>query len=999
MLERWADGDLSLADGTPLEDHEQWQPRLWHLILDRLGTSPVDLHNDVRDAVRAHPERLRAPDRLSVFGASRLTRADVALLAAIAEHRDVHLWLHHASPALWDAVGASSRATRRAEDATPLVNPLLRSLSRDVREFQHVLRAYAPGHPSVHHAPPAPSPGRSAAPATLLDRLRADLAADRVPPPLPLHPADRSVQVHACHGRTRQVEVLRDVVVGLLADDPTLEPRDILVMCPDVEAFAPLLAATFTGAAADGATTGSAPTADTHPAARLRVRVADRALHQSNPLISALDRLLDLGSARCTAGQVLDLAEHPAVARRFGVDDDAVERIRGWVDAAGIRWGLDQAHRAGWHLERIPDGTWRLGLDRVLVGAAVEAGPDGAPRTIGGLLPLDDVDSADLDLAGRFAEFLDRLDAVLHDVTGTRPAAAWAALLEEATLRLAAPPPGEAWQEVQVREVLDDALADHAPDGGGPLLTLAELRPALRAALAGRPTRAGFRTGALTVCTLVPMRSVPHRVVVLLGLDDGAFPRQGVRDGDDLLTRDPWVGDHDPRSEDRQLLLDAVCAAEEHLVITYTGHDERTGAPVPPAVPLGEVLDAVDRAVAVDAATTGPAAPRRGRDAVTTHHPLQPFDARVFAPGPGVPRTTGAPRPFGFDPLAFRGAVAAQAERREPPPLLSGPLPAPDVADVALEEVIALLTHPAKAFLRQRLLVSLTERDEDPDDALPLDLDHLEAWGVGDRLLRDRLAGLDSTAARRLERARGHLPPGPIGDCVLDGVVDQVESLAAAAAPLRTEDPEAYDVAVDLGDGTRLTGTVGGVRGTSIVRVEYSRLAPKHRLTAWLRLLALTAAHPDTEWRAVTLGRGPSGKNAPPRLRSTLGPVPTTTALAVLRHYVAVYRDGLRAPLPVPCRTAEAYAVPRASGRRVFSARIAAASAWTGRGNVPGEQSDPAHVMLLGGVQPFEALLTERAHPADYYDTWPRDEEGDRFGVLARVLWGPLLKYETSDAP
>lgn len=995
MLRRWTDGDLALADGTPLADHEQWQPRLWRRVLERLGSSPVEVHAQVITAVREQPDALAVPRRISIFGASRLERVEVELLAAVAEHRDVHLWLHHASPALWESVAAGRPAGRRAEDATPLVNPLLRSLSRDVREFQHVLRSAAPHHATQHHGSPGPKPH------TLLDRLRADLAADRVSAARPLDPADRSIQVHACHGRTRQVEVLRDVVVGLLADDPTLEPRDVLVMCPDVEAFAPLLAAAFSGAAADGAL----PAADTHPAARLRVRVADRALHQSNPLIAVLDRLLDIATARCTAGEILDLAEHPAVARRFGFDDDAIERLRDWVDTAGIRWGLDQAHRSAWHLDRIPDGTWRLGLDRLLLGAVIE--PGGAAGTIAGILPLDDVDSADLDLVGRVAEFLDRFTAAHHDLTGTHPPRRWAETLERAALRLATPAQGEAWQEAHLREVLAEALVEHTPADDGARLTLAELRPVLRRALAGRPTRAGFRTGDLTVCTLVPMRSVPHRVIVLLGLDDDAFPRRSVRDGDDLLTRDPWVGDHDPRSEDRHLLLDAICAAEEHLVIISTGHDERTGAPVPPAVPLGEVLDAVDRAVVVP--SPAPAVGRglgRGRDAVTTHHPLQPFDARAFTTGALTPttRAPGAigpdrPRPFSYDPLAFRGALAAQGERRDPPPLLAGPLPRPERSDVALEDVVDLLVHPATAFLRQRLLVSLTEREDDPDDALPLDLDALEAWGVGDRLLRDRLAGIDAPAARRLERARGHLPPGPIGDCLLDGVARQVEALAAAAAPLLTQDPEAYDITVDLGDGTRLTGTVGGVRGTSLVRVEYSRLAPKHRLTAWLRLLALTAAHPATPWRAVTLGRGPSGRNAPKCARSTLGPVPPATALALIRQYVALYRDGLRAPLPVPCRTAAAYAALRASDKRVFSARTGAATAWVDGTTFPGEQSDAAHVLLFAGVASFERLCEERAKPTDYYNGWPGDEEGDRFGVLARRFWEPLLRHETRDAP
>lgn len=999
MLRRWADGDHSLADGAPIDESEQWQPRLWRLLLARLGgTSPVDLHQQVCQAVRADPNRLAAPHRLSVFGASRLARTDLDLLAAIAEQRDVHLWLHHASPALWEAVAKAPPATRRADDATRLRNPLLRSLSRDVRELQHLLRAHAPQHSSVHHpSPPPPHPE------SLLARLRADLAADRVPQTPAAHDTgDRSVQVHACHGRTRQVEVLREVVVGLLADDPTLEPRDILVMCPDVEAFAPLLAATF----ATRPDEPPAPHALSHPADRLRVRVADRALHQSNPLIGVLSRLLELGPARHTAGEVLDLAEHPAVARRFGFDDDAVERLRDWVAGAHIRWGLHDEHRRAWQLGSIPDGTWRQGLDRLLLGAAVEQDQAVDIGTLTGLVPLDDVDSADLDLVGRLAELVDRLEVAQTELSTPHTPAEWADVLERATLRLAAPEPRAAWQELELRDVLEEALVEpttaHPGDGAaapGAPLTLAELAPMLQSALAGRPTRTGFRTGALTVCTLVPMRSVPHRVVVLLGLDDGVFPRQSVRDGDDLLTRDPWVGDRDPRSEDRQLLLDAICAAGEHLVVTYTGHDERTGATVPPAVPLGELLDAVDRTV-VGPPVVGQRR-QRGRDAITTHHPLQPFDPRAFTPGAlGTAGTRRTPRPFSFDPRAYAGAVAASGQRRRPPPLLSGPLPALPRADVALEDLVTLLVDPARGFLRQRLDLTLTERDDDPDDALPLELGPLEKWDVGNRLLRERLGGRDPAQARLLERGRGALPPGPLGDRVLAVVTPDVEDLTRVATPLLGRAPEAYDVTVDLRDGTRLTGTVGGVRGDTLVRVEYSRLAPKHRLDAWIRLLALTAGVPATEWVAVTLGRSASRAKAP-CARSTAGPIPSDVAVQLLRQYVALYREGLRSPLPVPGKTAATYAAARWAGRRPLGARVLARQEWDDRSGqrnaaYPGEQSDAAQILVHGGKASFDDLLeSERAGPGDYHNTWPADEEGDRFGVLARRFWDPLLKHET----
>ena len=312
MIKAWADGRDERGDGTPLDGDLAWQSELWRALRQHLGIcSPAELLDEACSRLRNQPDLSGLPERLSVFGASRLSPARLVVLAALAEHRDVHLWLYHPSPALWHKIsGADAVPRRRADTSSHLLeNPLLASLSRDVLELQLLLGWCAPGFSDVVHDRPAPSP-------TLLGRLKLDLAHDRVrsaPPLLDLD--DRSVQVHACHGRTRQVEVLREVVVGLLAADPTLEPRDVLVMCPDVEMFAPLIASTFSlGAAQDAA----------HPAARLRVRLADRALRQTNALLAVLAQLLKLGTARITASQVLDLAGSPAVRERFGFDDDEV---------------------------------------------------------------------------------------------------------------------------------------------------------------------------------------------------------------------------------------------------------------------------------------------------------------------------------------------------------------------------------------------------------------------------------------------------------------------------------------------------------------------------------------------------------------------------------------------------------------------------------------------------------------------------------------------------
>ena len=829
LVRAWADG------GSPGD----WQAELWRQVRERIGApGPAERLDPACARLRAHPEIVDLPARLSLFGLTRLPAGHLDVLRALAAHRDVHLFLLHPSPALWERIAATvpDAVTRRADDPTATLprNRLLASWGHDARELQLVLGA---GDARVDHHHPVERPART----TLLARLQDDVAADRAPDGDA--PADRSVQVHACHGRARQVEVLRDAILHLLADDPTLEPRDVIVMCPDIEAFAPLVHATFgAGEVADEDDDAALP-ADLRPP-DLRVRLADRSLRQTNPVLGVVAQLLDLADERLTASQVLDLAEREPVRRRFRFDDDEVTRLEEWVAQSGVRWGLDAAHRAPFKLDAVPAGTWRAGLDRVLVGVTMT---EDEQRLVGGVLPLDDVDGGAIELAGRFAELVDRLAAAVRSLAGPQPIDAWAAAIANAADGLCATGPRDAWQRAQLERLLGDVVDEAA--GTATPLALAEVRALLAERLQGRPTRTSFRTGHLTVCTLVPMRSVPHRVVCLLGLDDGVFPRRSPRDGDDRLLDDPHVGERDARTEDRQLLLDALMAATDRLIVTYTGNDERTNIARPPAVPVGELLDAIER-------TAGAAA----REQVVVRHPLHAFDPRNFAAGEVVPD-----RHWSFDRVTLAGAEALAGDRVEPAPLLTGPLPDRDLPTLELDELVRFLEHPVRAFLRQRLGISVRERDDEVDDALPVELDALARYGVGQRLLDARLAGTEQRAALLAEIARGTLPPGALGMPVVHDIAPIVEAIVAAA---EAGERGSVDVRLTLPDGRRLGGTVADVDGTVLRTVMFARVGPKHRLAAWARLLALTVAHPERGYAAATVGRGGKDRVAVARIPS-----------------------------------------------------------------------------------------------------------------------------------
>ena len=959
MLTAWAAGRDEDGWEQPVPSDMAWQPELWRRLAHRIDApNPVDRLADIITGLRSEPAKVELPERLSLFGPTALPARQFRVLTALAEHRDVHLWLPHPSPVLWAALAERPPPrgpVRRSLDpsVTAPRHPLLSSLGRDSREMQATLSASP--HTDTHHAAERPA-------GTLLARLQEDLR-DNLRAGVTKHvltEGDDSIQVHACHGPARQVDVLRDVIVGLLAADHTLQSSDILVMCPDIEGYAPLVQGAFgLGEVVDGG----------HPAHGLWVRLADRALSQTNPLLATVDRLLDLADGRVTASQVLDLAAWAPVRRRFGLDDDELERLAGWAAQSGARWGLDAEHRRPFGLEAFPQNTWRAGLDRVLLGVAMA---DEDNNRLDTALPLDDVGSSDVDLAGRLAELLARLTAALDALTGDRPVHGWLTALIHAVDSLTSVSTTNGWQAGELRRELA-TVEDSAKraDAENISLSRSDIRALLAGRLAGRPTRANFRTGTLTVCTMVPMRSVPHRVVCLLGVDDGVFPRTAREDGDNILAREPAVGERDPRSEDRQLMLDALMAATEKVVITYTGADERTGQRRPPAVPLGELLDTLDDTATAVSGTV--------REHVVVRHPLQPFDARTVTPA-----ALGTPgRSFTFDPAALKGASAAAGPRHQVPVFLPSPLPKMPRQDIDLTALSALLTHPAKGFLKQRLDVGVRFEEDDPSDALPVELDALEKWGVGNRLLRDRLAGISEADCRQAEWRRGVLPPGPLGVRTLEDVLNDLRPLVDRTAALRAKPRRTVDVTATLDDGRQLRGTVSGVHDTVLVGVSFSKLGAAARLKAWINIVALTATDPDTPWGAATVGRGRVGQ---PQC-ATLTPLTRQQATEVLEQLVELYDRGLREPLPIPVKTAAEYASIRFGGADPSEAHARAKMKWTS-GKFPGEDDDGAHLQVWGPHAPFDTLLTA-LRPDEVSGGEP-----DRFAELATRLWFPLLEHE-----
>ncbi|MFW0790780.1 exodeoxyribonuclease V subunit gamma [Gordonia sp. CPCC 205333] len=967
MLREWAAG-RDIDGASELSDALAWQPWFWRLVRERVGVPHIAEELDAIVAhVTEHPESVDLPARLALFGPSRIPQTMRDIVRALAVHRNVNLYLPHPSDALWQSVAAAGRTAdmvrRSANGPVPVRNPLLASMSRDIIELQQCLSGLAD---TIHHAGPA------MVPRTLLSHVQSALR-DDVHSSAPGARADTSLEVHSCHGPERQVEVLRDRLLHLFADDPTLQPRDVLVMCPDVEVYAPLIRGAF-GQLGLG-----------HPAFKLRVRLADRGLRQTNDVLDAIAALLEMAAGRGTVGELLDFAGHESVRGRFDFTDDDLDTLTNWAQRANFRWGIDDTQRTRFGLSGFPQGTAQTGLDRIVLGVVADESED---EWLSTALPLSGVDSTDTDLVGRFTEFVDRLGGLVTTLGTSRPASRWAETLLTAIDLLTATDYETEWQRAQAVGLLGDALT--LPPGiDPPDLELNDIRDLMTSLLAARPTRSNFRTGELTVCSMVPMRSVPHRAIILLGMDDGAFPRTQGIDGDDILAVVPLVGERDIRTEDRQVFLDAITAASDHLLVFYSGADPVSGRVIPPAVVVNELIDAADTVLD---------APDRAQSPILRRHSLHAFESANFESS-----ANSAPR--SFDAALLPGARALAALNAsgdkgiEKVHLAAARLPPLRHSDITLDDLVRFLVNPLEGFVRQRLGGQIPEVAVGQPDQLQVTLDPLDAWGIGDRFLAALLAGDDVGVAQQAEMRRGTLPPFAFGTQAMRPIVDRATSVYQAARLWRAGSADAIDIRVELPDGRRIYGTVGDIYATEsgsrrLCSVTYSSLSSKHRLQTWIKLLALAANSSSAPrvTEAVVVGRGKG--RGPATASSTFHP--PADAVDILTMLVAFRDAALCRPISLPLSAANACAQEFDRTGNHTSARRRAGYAFS---NSFADRDD-GYLGLVFADQPgaaidFDTVVAAMPDDLTALTHWlPGEDDVPMFVRVASAVFGPLLEHE-----
>ncbi|WP_260858799.1 exodeoxyribonuclease V subunit gamma [Paraburkholderia sp. BCC1885] len=945
-LAAWAAGDDVQIDArnrrTPLPEEYRWQAALWRALLEDVKAH-APAGTDTRTAGRAavHDEFLRRaaqlpederprglPRRVIIFGISSLPRQAVEVLAALSRWTQVLMCVHNPCAHYWadivadqDLLRAQRSRQQRREGAPATIDdaqlhlhaqPLLAAWGKQGRDFIGLLDEYDSAEARERYTAHFTGIGQridlfeSDDALTMLQQLQDDIRDLR---PLretrELWPevdpgADHSIRFHVAHSPQREVEILHDQLLAAFAADPTLRPRDVIVMVPDIEVYTPHIQAVF-------------GLLDEQDPRHIPFSVADRGQRDFDPLIGALETLLALPQSRLTVSDVLDLLEVPALRARFEIGTDDLPKLRSWISGANIRWGLHAEQRASLGLPQAGDesapNSWAFGMRRMLLGYAA-GDKAGAWNDIE---PYAEIGGLDAALLGPLTRLIDALDETWQTLRQAATVPEWCERLRWLkTTFFAADDSEDAYTLERLDAALEawrDACEEAALTGELPLSIVADY---WLSQFEGGGLTQRFFAGAVTFATLMPMRAIPFRIVCLLGMNDGDYPRNRMPLDFDLMRRDYRPGDRSRREDDRYLFLEALLSAREHLHVSWVGRSVNDNTPRPPSVLVGQLRDHLKGGWRLEGAADDE--PDALLDALTVDHRLQPFSAEYFPARPNVSPLFTYAREWDQQELKSvdtreHGDAALQPLERDEP--------------LSVRELADFLKDPVRSFFRQRLRVSFETEDASSENHEPFEVDQLETWQLQNELIRAQAAALERgdedllpAALSRLERMHrsGDLAAGGFGKVI---AAELMEPMADLFERFRTELQrwperldEQYELRLDGDTDTRalsIEDWIGELRAGSDGSRGRVFLDPgtliKDRKYRGDRLIVYWVAH-----LAAQLAAGAVTTVIVSKVGSVeFAPLAAEQARAHLLTLLRAWDEGMHRPLPLAVKSAFAW--------------------------------------------------------------------------------------------
>lgn len=892
-LTQWEEGRL--VEG--LGESQAWQAPLWKALVEytaELGQPRWHRANlyqrfiQTLESATSCPEGL--PSRVFICGISALPPVYLQALQALGKHIEIHLlftnpcryyWGDIKDPAYLAKLLARQRRHSFEERELPLFrdsqnaeglfnsdgeqdvsNPLLASWGKLGRDYIYLLSELENSQELDAFVDITPDnllrniqsdilelESRAVAGVNLEEYSRSDNK--RL-----LEPNDTSVSFHVCHSPQREVEILHDRLLAMLEADPTLTPRDIIVMVADIDSYSPFIQAVF----------GSAP-ADRY----LPFAISDRRARQSHPVLQAFISLLSLPDSRFVSEDVLALLDVPVLAARFNINEEGLRYLRLWVNESGIRWGIDDDNVRELELPPTGQHTWQFGLTRMLLGYAMES-TQGEWQSV---LPYDESSGLIAELVGHLASLLMQLNLWRRGLAQERPLEEWLPvcrdMLNDFFLPDAETEAAMTLIEQQWQAIIGEGLGAEYRDA----IPLSLLRDELALRLDQERISQRFLAGPVNICTLMPMRSIPFKVVCLLGMNDGVYPRQLAPLGFDLMSQKPMRGDRSRRDDDRYLFLEALISAQQTLYISYIGRSIQDNSERFPSVLVQELMDYIGQShyLPGDELLTSDESETKVKAHITRLHTRMPFDVQNFQPGEQ-------------QSYAREWLPAANMSGKAHADFVQ-PLPFTMPETLTLETLQRFWAHPVRAFFQMRLRVNFRSEESEIPETEPFTLEGLTRYQLNQQLLNTLVEENDAERLFRRFRAAGSLPYGAFGEILWDTQRQEMQSLADRIIASRQP---CQSMEIDLScNGVQITGWLPQVQEDGLLRWRPSLISVSQGVQLWLEHLVYCASggagesrlflRKDGEWR--------------------FPPLEAEQALLYLSQLIEGYREGMSSPLLV----------------------------------------------------------------------------------------------------
>jgi exodeoxyribonuclease V gamma subunit len=899
-----------------------WQAHLWRkLSSGKERFHRARLRRTLIEKIKQMPSgTAEFPQRLSIFGISYLPPFYMETFVAIAKIIQVNIFLMNPCKEYWADIVSEQEIYKirekhaRYESAKEDLyleegNRLLASMGRSGRNFFSMISGLdCPVYEFFEDDPKK----------TILSKIQSDILnlKDRKGHPDTDTEPCSSIQFHSCHSPMREIEVLHDNLLAMFEEDPDILPKDILVMTPDIESYAPFIQAVF----------------DTRMDGKVRIpfTIVDQSARRESRLIDVFMSILDLKNSRLGVTTVLALLESQEIKEQFKLTPSDVETAERWIRETNIRWGIDADFRRKFGLPGFSENTWEAGIKRLLLGYAM---PGFDRQMFAGIVPFDHIEGNAVTILGKLLEFLDRVFSCVTTLNKPRTLSDWHMRLVAILEQFFVPSEDSERERHVLRRIMARLSEAEELSGFDKLVEIEVVRSYLDYLLAHEHLGTGFISSGVTFCSMLPMRSIPFKIICLVGMNSDAFPRESKTLSFDLISQKPKPGDRSRRNDDKYLFLEAFISARHKFYASYVGQSIQDNLRIPPSVLLSELLDTIQEGFNL------------AEEDIVNYHKLQAFSSDYFK---------ADSRFFSYSKENFE-AICTDTDRGEPTAFVSHRLSEPSrkwkYLDMA--HLCAFFRNPARFLLEKRLGVYLTETTAISDDRENFFLDHLEKYLLSQDLVKSRLTGSDLIDLLPLKKATGQLPHGKVGDLVFSQLSVEAEVFAGKINHyVKDKQLESLGIDFDISDFS-LFGHLPGYVGRELIQIHYADTKPKYLLNTWICHLILSA---------VIEEKNPSAsymicKDAVWEFAVVEKPKDLLTGLLEL------YWDGMSEPLPFFPESSFEYVRQIQLKNQTKKAGLNfAQTKWIGSDFVRGESEDPYFELCFGKTNPLNEIFLTTAN-------------------------------------